>query len=156
MQIYNTCDKRVQHDSPKNIIHHNLYNAPEESEKPMNNPSSKQLPGYPTVITTLPEADMPFEGVKAWIVQAPKHQLIFFEFESTAIVPEHSHPYSQWGMLIQGGMELVINGTTETITEGQEYLIPAGAKHRVKKFLAQTRVIDFFSEAARYKPKTHT
>jgi len=117
------------------------------------NPRIKQLPEYPTVIKALPEADMPFKGVKAWIVQAPKHQLIFFEFEPTAIVPEHSHPYTQWGILIQGGMQLTVNGKTKTIREGQEYLIPAGAKHKVGKFLAQTRVIDFFSESARYKPK---
>lgn len=121
----------------------------------MVNPRSKQLLEYPTVITALPEADMPFKGVKAWIVQAPKHQLIFFEFEPTAVVPEHSHPYTQWGILIQGGMKLTVNGKTKTITEGQEYLIPARAKHKAK-FLAPTRVIDFFSEPTRYQPKTHT
>lgn len=120
----------------------------------MVNQRSKQLPEYPTVIQVLPEADMPFKGVKAWIMQAPKHQLIFFEFEPTAVVPEHSHPYPQWGILIQGGMELTVNEKTRIITEGQEYLIPAGAKHKVRKFLAETRVIDFFSEPARYKPKT--
>ena len=118
----------------------------------MSNPKTRQLPEYPTVITALPEADMPFEGVKAWIMQAPNHQLIFFEFKPTAKVPEHSHPYPQWGLLIQGGMKLTVNGKTKTVREGQEYLIPAEAKHRAT-FLAKTRVMDFFSEKTRYKPK---
>jgi quercetin dioxygenase-like cupin family protein len=119
----------------------------------MSKTKSRQLLEYPDVIKALPEADMPFPGVKAWIVQAPKHQLIFFEFEPTAVVPEHSHPYPQWGILLKGGMHLTVNGKTRIITEGQEYLIPAGAIHVVKKFLGTTRVIDFFSEPARYQPK---
>ena len=118
----------------------------------MSKTKSKQLPEYPGVIKALPEADMPFPSVKAWILQAQTHQLIFFEFEPTAIVPEHSHPYPQWGMLIQGGMQLTISDITKAISEGQEYLIPARAKHKAK-FLARTRVMDFFSEKARYKPK---
>ena len=113
---------------------------------------SKQLPEYPDVIKALQEADMPFQGVKAWIVQAPKHQLIFFEFEPTAVVPEHSHPYPQWGILIQGGMQLTVNDATRTIDEGQEYLIPAGAKHKAT-FQTTTRVMDLFAEKTRYKLK---
>jgi len=114
---------------------------------------SKQANKFPTVITSLPEADMPFEGVKAWILQGDKHQLIFFEMQPVAIVPEHSHTYPQWGMLIEGEMKLTINGKTKTIKKGDEYLIPAQAKHRAT-FTTKTRVIDFFSEQTRYKAKT--
>ncbi len=105
------------------------------------------------VITDLPEADMPFHGIKAWILQGEKHQLIFFEMLPTARVPEHSHNYPQWGMVVEGEMKLTINGKTKSIRRGDDYLIPAQAKHHVS-FLTKTRVIDFFSEKARYKPKT--
>jgi hypothetical protein len=57
---------------------------------------------FPEVMTRLPEADLPFEGVKAWILQADTRQLIFFEFEAYANVPEHSHGYPQWRMAIDG------------------------------------------------------
>jgi quercetin dioxygenase-like cupin family protein len=118
----------------------------------MNKPKNKPANEYPTVITSLPEADMPVEGIKAWIVQAEKHQLIFFEMQTTAIVPEHSHSYPQWGMVIEGEMHLTINGKTLTIRKGDEYLIPAQAKHKAT-FTTKTRVMDFFSEKTRYKPK---
>ncbi len=120
----------------------------------MTAPSSKQAQGYPKVITDLPEADIPFKGVKAWIVQTESRQLIFFEMQPDAIVPEHSHSYPQWGMLIAGGMKLTVDGKTKTIRKGDEYLIPSHAKHSVT-FLAKTRVMDLFLEKTRYKAKAN-
>jgi mannose-6-phosphate isomerase-like protein (cupin superfamily) len=119
----------------------------------LNNTTNQRKQGYPEVITRLPEADMPFGGVKAWILQADMRQLVFFDFEDYAKVPEHSHGYAQWGMVIDGKMELTINGKPRICEKGAEYLIPAGAKHSAR-FLRRTRVMDFFSEKSRYKPKT--
>jgi len=127
---------------------------PFEDRNSLNKPKNKNNTNeFPTVITALPEADMPFQGMKAWILQGEKHQLIFFEMQSTAIVPEHSHNYPQWGMLIEGEMKLTINNKTKTIKKGDEYLIPAQAKHKAT-FTTKTRVMDFFSEKTRYKAKT--
>lgn len=108
--------------------------------------------GYPKVITRLPEADIPIEGIKAHILQGEKHQLVFFEMEPSAPVPEHSHDYDQWGMVIEGKMELTIDSETRICQKGDEYVIPALAKHRAR-FLSKSRVIDFFSEKNRYKIK---
>jgi quercetin dioxygenase-like cupin family protein len=108
--------------------------------------------GYPEVITRLPEADIQFQGVKAWILQGENQQLVFFEMESSAQVPEHSHPYPQWGMLIEGKMELIIEGKPRIIEKGDEYVIPTHAKHYAR-FYTKSRVIDFFSEKNRYTPK---
>ncbi len=120
----------------------------------MGESSGKQIRGYPKVITDLPEADIPFKGVKAWIVQTENRQLIFFEMQPDAIVPEHSHDYAQWGMVIKGGMKLTVTGKTKTIRKGDEYLIPVHAKHSAS-FLAKTRVMDLFLEKTRYKFKAN-
>ena len=124
-----------------------------EDRSTLDKARSKRAFGFPTVIKDLPEADMPFQGAKAWILQCEKHQLIFFEMQPVALVPEHSHNYPQWGMVIEGKMKLTINGKTKTIEKGDDYLIPAKAKHQAK-FLTKTRVIDLFSEKTRYKTKT--
>jgi quercetin dioxygenase-like cupin family protein len=121
----------------------------------LNNTKNQHKQGYPEVITCLPEADIQFEGVKAWILQANTRQLVFFEFEADAKVPEHSHDYDQWGMVIDGKMKLTINDKPRICEKGDEYLIPAGAKH-FARFLRRTRVMDFFSEKNRYKPKLIT
>jgi len=119
----------------------------------MNNLKDKCAQGFPNVITDLPEADVPFRGVKAWILQGEKHQLVFFEFEPFAKVPEHSHDYPQWGIMIEGKMELTVDGKARIIEKGDEYVIPAKAKHNVR-FLRKCRVMDFFSEKTRYKAKS--
>jgi quercetin dioxygenase-like cupin family protein len=93
------------------------------------NTKSQHMSGYPEAITRLPEADIPFEGVKAWILQADMSQLVFFEFEADANVPEHSHDYAQWGIVIDGKMELTINGKPRICEKGDEYVISAEAKH---------------------------
>ena len=113
---------------------------------------SKQMQEFPKVIKELPEADLPFKGVKAWILQGENNQLIFFEMQPDAKVPEHSHNYPQWGMIVQGKMKLTIDGKMRLIEKGDDYLIPAGAKHYAT-FLIKTRVIDLFSEQTRYKAK---
>jgi quercetin dioxygenase-like cupin family protein len=118
----------------------------------LDNTTNKRKQGYPEVITCLPEADIQFEGVKAWILQANTRQLVFFEFEADAKVPEHSHGYAQWGMVIDGKMELTINETPHICEKGDEYVIPTGARH-FARFLRRTRVMDLFSEKNRYKPK---
>ncbi len=118
-------------------------------EKDKSQPSA-----YPEVITSLPEAEIPFEGAKAWILQADTQQLVFFEFEADIKLPPHSHIYPQWGMVIEGEMELIIDGKRRFCKKGTEYLVPAGTKHSVK-FIRKTRLMDFFSEKERYKQKTH-
>ena len=108
--------------------------------------------GFPDVITRLPEADIQLKGVAAWILQGKEQQLVFFEMEPSAQVPEHSHDYPQWGMVIEGKMELIIESKPKICEKGDEYVIPAKAKHYAR-FVTKCRVIDFFSERGRYKPK---
>jgi len=113
----------------------------------------KHTQGFPKVIKDLPEAEVQFNGIKAWIAQGDKHQIVFFEMEPATLVPEHSHDYQQWGIVVEGEMELTIDGKARTCKKGDEYVIPARAKH-YGKFLTKTRVIDFFSEKTRYKTKS--
>lgn len=112
----------------------------------------KPTRGFPKVITDLPEADVQFKGIRAWIAQGEKHQIIFFEMESWAEVPEHSHEYPQWGIVVDGKMKLTIDGRARICEKGDEYVIPARAKHYAE-FLSKSRVIDLFSEKMRYRTK---
>jgi quercetin dioxygenase-like cupin family protein len=108
--------------------------------------------GYPEVIMRLPEADISIKDIEAHVLQGEKHQLVFFEMEPSTLVPEHRHEYDQWGMMIEGKMELIIDGKTRICKKGDEYVIPAHAKHRAR-FLTKSRVMDFFSEKNRYRIK---
>ncbi len=118
----------------------------------MKETSLKPLRGFPDVITHLPCAEIKVEGAKAWILQSKTSQLVFFEFGARTRVPEHKHDYDQWGIVVEGKMELVIDGEPWMCEKGTEYLVPSGAKHSAT-FMRKTRVMDYFSEENRYKPK---
>jgi quercetin dioxygenase-like cupin family protein len=55
--------------------------------------------------------------------------------------------------MVQGKMELTVNGEKRIIENGDEYVIPAQAKHSAR-FLIKSRVVDFFSEKNRYRAKS--
>ena len=119
----------------------------------MVNTKPRRLSSFPDVVTRLPRAEIAVAGAKAWILQSEASQLVFFEFEPDAEVPEHSHSYPQWGMVVDGKMTLIVDGEPWICEKGTEYLIPSGAKHSAT-FSGRTRVMDYFSQKNRYKPQT--
>lgn len=106
---------------------------------------------YPEIIRTLPEADIPFDGVRGWLSQSDDHQLVFFEIEPIGEVPEHKHG-DQWGVVFEGEMELTMNGETRTCRKGDSYFIPAGVLHKAT-FREKTFLMDFFADRERYREK---
>ena len=107
--------------------------------------------GYPRVITNLPEIDVPQEGVKGWLSQGSGHQVVFFEIQPIGAVPMHSHG-EQWGIVVEGEMELTIGDETERYGPGDSYHIPAGVEHGAV-FLSHFRAIDVFADGDRYGVK---
>lgn len=106
---------------------------------------------FPSLITGLPEADIPFPGVRGWISQAEDHQVVFMDIEPIGEVAPHSHG-EQWGIVVEGEMELTIGSETKIYKPGDSYHIPEGVVHSAK-FLTHFRVIDFFADKNRYLPK---
>ena len=107
---------------------------------------------FSDLITSLPEADMPFKGIRAWLSQGRDHQIIFFEIEPIGKVPEHAHG-AQWGVVLEGELTLTINGISGTYRKGDRYYIPAGMIHSAE-CLVKTYAIDFFADKDRYRVKT--
>ncbi|GIL02571.1 MAG: hypothetical protein BroJett030_24700 [Alphaproteobacteria bacterium] len=108
---------------------------------------------YPDIIRRLPQADLPLDGdiVRSHVLSSKDGLLVFFEFLKDADIPAHSHK-GQWGTVLEGSVELTVEGVTTTYRPGQSYYIPAGAVHSVK-LPAGTKAIDFFEEPDRYRLK---
>lgn len=106
---------------------------------------------FPEPILNLPEADIPIKGITAYLSQGEGHQIIFMEFAEDVDLPEHSHE-SQWGIVLEGKIELVIDNVKYTFTKGDRYFIPKGVKHSGKIFAGYADVT-FFYEKDRYKEK---
>jgi quercetin dioxygenase-like cupin family protein len=106
---------------------------------------------FPKPIVDLGEADLPFEGAKAYLSQGENHQILFMEFDEDIDLPEHSHE-SQWAVVLEGKIELVIDGVLGVYQKGDRYYIPSGVKHSGKIYAGYSD-ITFFDESSRYKRK---
>jgi len=106
---------------------------------------------FPDPIRHLPQADVPLEGVVAFLSQSDTHQIIFMEFEKDVDVPEHSHA-AQWAIVAEGEIELTIGGRRQLFSKGDRYYIPEGVKHS-GKIHAGYADVTFFNEPGRYSVK---
>ena len=106
---------------------------------------------YPEFIRNMPEVDVPVEGVRGWLLENDRQQIVFFEIKPEAVVPPHSH-CAQWGIMLEGEMDLTISGNTIRVKRGDRYFIPEGAEHSAK-FNSPVSVIDIFDAPDRYKCK---
>jgi quercetin dioxygenase-like cupin family protein len=106
---------------------------------------------FPEMITKLPEADIPIEGVTSHLFQGQDQQFIFMSFDKDVQVPEHSHE-GQWAVVLDGEIELTIDGKKSTFKRGDTYFIPKGIKHgaRIKKGYKD---LTLFDQKDRYKAK---
>ena len=107
----------------------------------------------PDMIARLPEADLPFpaSALKTGVLQSGDGQLVFFQIFRDIEIPPHSHK-GQWGVVLEGEIEMTVGGETRTYGPGDTYYIPAGVVHSAK-VPAGAKAIDFFEEPDRYKLK---
>ena len=106
---------------------------------------------FPEIITNLPEADIPIEGLHSYLFQGQNQQFVFMSFENDVEVREHCHE-AQWGVVLDGETELTIDGKTNNLTKGDTYFIPRGVRHsaRIKKGYKD---LTLFNQKDRYKAK---
>lgn len=107
---------------------------------------------FPDLIKNLPEADLPFEGVKGHLMQGEDCLTVFFEMDPIGAVEEHKHG-AQWGVVFEGEMDLTIEGKTKTYKKGDRYYIPANVLHSAV-FKRKTYLMDVFEDKHRYLPKS--
>ncbi len=106
---------------------------------------------FPDPIKNLPKADIPLNGLTAYLSQSGTHQILFMQFEEDIELPEHSHK-SQWGIVLDGRIDLTVDGVVKTYLKGDRYFIPTGVKHSAKIYTGYAD-ITFFDEKDRYKTK---
>ena len=106
---------------------------------------------FPVIVTDLPQADVPLQGVRAYLFQGENKQLLFMTFPDDVDVPEHDHA-AQWGAVLEGEIELTIGGETNTYRPGDTYFIPAGVPHRAR-IKGGSSLQDLFDQADRYNAK---
>lgn len=106
---------------------------------------------FPSIIKNLPQADIPLKGLKSYLFQGNHQQILFMEFKEETNVPPHSHE-AQWGVVLEGEIEITIEDDILNLTKGDTYFIPANAKHSAKIY-AGYKDMTIFNQQDRYTPK---
>jgi len=106
---------------------------------------------FPAFVRRLPRADLPFDGLRGWLLQSDSGQVLFNESDIELSVPAHSHG-NQWGTVIGGKIELTISGKKRLCNRGDSYFIPADTTHSAKIYPG-FRAVDYFADKDRYQPQ---
>jgi len=109
-------------------------------------------PPFPGFIKNFPLADVKIAGVTCRLVDNPHGQVVFFELPAGHAIPPHRHG-AQWGIVVQGEMELTIEGDTQIFKRGDTYYIPDQAMHSARVWV-NTHTVSAFADPDRYQEKS--
>jgi quercetin dioxygenase-like cupin family protein len=84
-------------------------------------------------------------GVTARIASGEKMMFSLVTLAPGAVVPTHSHPHEQMGLLVSGTMEFTIAGETRVLSGNEMYFVPGGVPHAAKGGPGGAVALDAFS-----------
>jgi quercetin dioxygenase-like cupin family protein len=84
-------------------------------------------------------------GVRIRTPHGERIMLSLVELDAGAIVPPHSHPHEQAGIVLEGVLELTIGAEARPLSRGESYIIPGGVAHGARALGGPCRALDVFS-----------
>ena len=95
---------------------------------------------FPDLLRSLPAFDGPFDAFK---LEARNCDVLFASYPAGTNIPPHSHETENVGVITQGELILVMNGTETRYRAGDWYHVPARATHAAR-FELETSEIEFW------------
>ncbi|MEM1428194.1 MAG: cupin domain-containing protein [Pseudomonadota bacterium] len=109
-------------------------------------PLAQFIEGFPALDLPFPESKVETRAMRT------EHGLaVFFKIKEDVELPPHAHG-AQWGTVIEGQVELTIDGRATVYGPGDTYDIPAGTVHAVR-VPGGSLLLDVFEEPDRYPLK---
>ncbi len=81
--------------------------------------------------------------VRKTLSQGQSMMICEFTFNAHVEVPVHSHPHEQVGYLVEGHIEMVIDGKKYELKKGDSYYVPSNVSHGVYT-LEPSVIVDTF------------
>lgn len=97
------------------------------------------------IVHTLPVREI-FPGLRARLIHTGRVTHSWVEVDAGASFPEHQHPHEQIVTVLEGELELVVDGTAHRLKPGTVFVIPPDARHSGRGVTA-CRVLDAFAPA---------
>lgn len=84
-------------------------------------------------------------GVMLRTLWGDKIMMSLVEIEPGGVVPNHSHPHEQAGLVLQGEFDFTIGGETKRLRQGDAYVIPGGVEHSLVGSDGWSLALDIFN-----------
>ncbi len=84
-------------------------------------------------------------GGLRYVASGEKMMMMLLELPPGAVVPMHSHPHEQLGIVLEGEFALVIGGERRDMKAGDMYIIPGGTPHEAIGSAKKTLFFDVWS-----------
>jgi quercetin dioxygenase-like cupin family protein len=85
-----------------------------------------------------------FPGVEIFTTAGEQMMLSFVEFQPHAVVPPHSHPHEQMGLLLEGELTFTIGDEVHRVRPGDMWRIPGGVLHSAVAGNQPVKALDVF------------
>lgn len=95
-------------------------------------------------ISDLP-AFSPVDGISMQALMGEKMMANWVWLEPNTEMPEHDHPHEQIGVVLEGALELTMDGDGRNVTPGMAYIVPGGVRHKGVAGPDGCLVLDVFS-----------
>ena len=86
----------------------------------------------------------PFPGFELKFIHGKEMTSAHWQIDKEALLPEHSHPHEQFSFVLEGKLELIVDGVLNVMEPGNVAVIPGGIRHSGKA-LTDCKVLDVFS-----------
>ncbi len=86
-----------------------------------------------------------FDDVTARTFWGEKMLMSLVDLPAHSVVPLHSHPHEQVGVLIEGEVTFTVGGEKRLLKTGDMWVIPGGVEHMVEAGEEPARALDIFS-----------
>ena len=74
-----------------------------------------------------------FPDMRVWwsgkLALGTHQELCWVKFEPGSVYPQHSHPYEQVSVIVQGRLRLSVGSETREVGPGDMWLVPANTRH---------------------------
>ncbi|MBO05994.1 MAG: cupin [Parcubacteria group bacterium] len=87
-----------------------------------------------------------FPNSEVRFIHTENMTIAYWDVLEGAVIPDHKHPHEQFTNVLEGEMEVTIDGETQVIGPGQVAFYPANAPHSAIAKV-KSRVMDVFSPA---------
>jgi quercetin dioxygenase-like cupin family protein len=84
------------------------------------------------------------DGVSGQALFGEQAMLNLVELKPHAVVPAHSHPHEQLGLVLRGALSLLVSGDVHELGEMDAYTLPGGIEHEARAGEHGALVLDVF------------